>query len=135
MEIQEVSLHKQIPRGRAYPRCTLADLSWDTLSLTHHEYLQTLHPFNWGPTISPSGGAIHSFHHPTNLYEALCVPGRQGHSGIMVEQAVTTRGSQGKEMRWPLKVDEARRKSGAGGSKKAVSSPGQGNHMQREQLL
>ena len=23
MEIQEVSLHKQVPRGRAYPRCTL----------------------------------------------------------------------------------------------------------------
>ena len=46
-----------------------------------------MHPFNWGPTISPSGGAIHSFHHPTNLYEPLCVPGRQGHNGITVEQA------------------------------------------------
>ena len=107
MEIQEVSLHKQVPRGRAYPRCTLADLSWDTLSLMHHEYLQTLHAFNWGATISSSGGAIHSFHHPTNLYEPpVCARQTRAqwyHSGtgshrITGVEPVATRGSQGKEM-------------------------------------
>ena len=43
--------------------------------------------------------------------------GTGSHRITGVEPA-TTRGSQGKEVRWPLKVDERRRKSGAGGSRR-----------------
>lgn len=160
MKVPEVSLHKQVYRGWAYPRCTLADLSWDVLSLMHHKCLRTLHPFNMRPATYRSGGAIVRSIPPPTFVSTLCVPGRmvgpkkrlacksarfirQGHGGVMVEQAAIGVQRQslwplkgGKEkkgfLRWPWKVDEGRGKSGDGGSKDGVSSPGQGNHMQRK---
>lgn len=100
MEIKKSPYRSKYPGERLTPRCTLVNLSWDTLSLTHHEYLQTLHPLQLGAydlSLWRSHTYIPSPHKPS---WPLRVPGRQGHRGITVEQAAT--GLQGVRQ-WPLR--------------------------------